>query len=415
MRKGRLFLLACCGALFIAGCTASGNETTKESSEPETEITKTIESTGTEATEPESETEPEVAESESETEEVTEPETPEASSTAAPPETAVTPPVATEIDPGIVRTDTALYTYDMMAADLQVIAGRYPDHLTLGSAGTTEDGRELFTVGLGNPAASRSFLIVAATHGREYMTAQLVMKQIEFYAANYETGAYLNTPLRELFEQNYFLIMPMVNPDGVSVSELGEAGLRREDLRANLRVIYESDLAKGYASNDYAYYLKRWKANANGVDLNRNFSPGWNTVSERSAPSSDFYKGTAPGSEKESQALMNVVNGMQHLQAVISYHSYGDLVYWQYGQAEPLWTANQVLAQHISNHAGHYLAGYSNEAGFTNWCIIEKGIRAVVVETGRVPTPLPLSEFPDLWQRHRYTYAMLAAAVSTMN
>ena len=405
------FSVSACGTGSPGADTSKTAEETEISTETQAEsLTETEKEVSTEKeTETETETETEIS-TETETETVpAEPFSP-ASVEPAPP----APASGTETDPGIVRTDTALYTYNMMVSDLQTIADRYPEHLTLGSAGTTEDGRELFVVGLGNPLAERSFLIVAATHGREYMTAQLVMKQIEFYAANYETGSYNGVPLKELFEKNYFRVMPMVNPDGVSVSELGEAGIRRDDLRANLRSIYASDLAKGFAGNDYAYYLTRWKANANGVDLNRNFSPGWETVNERSAPSSDFYKGPVPGSEKESQALVNVVNEMRHLQAVISYHSYGDLVYWQYGQQEPLWSANRELAQHISNHAGHYLAGYSNEAGFTNWCIRVKGIRAVVVETGRVPTPLPLSEFADLWNRHRYTFAMLSLAVPAM-
>ena len=398
---------------------SSGTETPEPSSEtvdpePSSPEQTQPETTAPETTEIES-TAPETTEPESAAPETTAPET-TAPETAAPETAAPTPsqPDATTPEtPGIVRTDTTLYTYDEMAADLAEIAARYPDHLTLGSAGTTADGRLLYRVGFGNPDAERSFLIVAATHGREYMTAQLVMKQIEFYAANYETGSFNGVPFAEIFEKNYLVVVPMVNPDGVSISQLGEAGIRNETLRAGLRTVYDRDRASGYTSDAYERYLVRWKANANGVDLNRNFSPGGETVNERNAPSSDFYKGTAPGSEAETQALIGIVNAMPHLQAVISYHSYGDLVYWQYGQPEPLWSANRVLAEHIRNHAGHYLAGYSNEAGFTNWCIIEKGIRAVVVETGRVPTPLPLSEFADLWQRHRYTWTMLAVTVET--
>ena len=83
--------------------------------------------------------------------------------------------------------------------------------------------------------------------------------------------------------------------------------------------------------------------------------------------------------------------------------------YWQYGQPEPLWSENQALAQHISNMTGQYLAGYSNEAGFSNWCILEKHLKSVTVETGTVPAPLPLSQFAELWEEHRLIWAMLAA------
>ena len=85
------------------------------------------------------------------------------------------------------------------------------------------------------------FFICAATHAREYMTAQLVMKQLEYYCAHYEDGSYNGTAYRDIFENTCFVIVPMVNPDGVSISQFGEEGLNREDLRQNLRAIYESD------------------------------------------------------------------------------------------------------------------------------------------------------------------------------
>ena len=320
-----------------------------------------------------------------------------------------TEPVVFRDPETIIETDTTIYSYDMMQDDLHYLAAVYPNIVRLYSAGTTEDGRDLSYVIFGNPNAPRQIYICAATHGREYMTTQLVMRQLAFYCTEYETGSYNGIPFKNIFENTCFYVEPMLNPDGVTISQFGETGLRREDLRTNLRAIFQSDLNGGFAETaDYAAYLVRWKANAVGVDINRNFSPGWETVTERSVPSSTFYKGAAPGSERETQAQMYIINSMTNPLMAISYHSYGDLVYWQYGQPEPLWTENQVLAQHISNMTGQYLAGYSNEAGFSNWCIIEKQLKSVTVETGTVPTPLPLSQFAELWEEHRYIWAMLA-------
>ena len=307
----------------------------------------------------------------------------------------------------IVNLDTTLYTYDMMVTDLKYLAAVHPDIMELTSIGTTADGRELYTVYFGNRAAGRQIFIGAATHGREYMTTQLVMKQLEFYSAHYYDTAYNGVPLSDIFARTCFVIVPMINPDGVSISQLGEQGVRRQDLLENIRAIYGSDIANGYTNLDFASYLVRWKANAQGVDLNRNFSPGWESVSERSAPSADFYKGTAPGDQAESAALMGLMNSLSNALLAISYHSYGDLVYYQYGQQGDLYARNEILATHIHNLAGHYLAGYSNEAGFTNWCVHVRGIPAVVVETGTVPTPLPLSQFADLWAKHQWMWAML--------
>lgn len=323
-------------------------------------------------------------------------------------ETAVQALEKPENPDAIIDLSTALYSYQKMENDLQLLAGYYPQYMTLDTAGvTTADGRNLYVIYFGNQNASRQIFICAATHAREYMTAQLVMKQLEYYCAHYEDGSYNGTAYRDIFENTCFVIVPMVNPDGVSISQFGEEGLNREDLRQNLRAIYESDKNGGYTDEAYDTYLTRWKANGMGVDLNRNYSPGWESVTDRTAPSSGLYKGTAPGSEVESQALMNIVDGLSNPLLAISYHSYGSLVYWQYGQAEPLWSKNQQLAAHVEALTTYYQAGYSNEAGFSNWCVNVKGIPSVTIETGLVPTPLPLDQFELLWSQNKEMWAML--------
>lgn len=323
-------------------------------------------------------------------------------------ETAVQALEKPENPDAIIDLSTALYSYQKMENDLQLLAGYYPQYMTLDTAGvTTADGRNLYVIYFGNQNASRQIFICAATHAREYMTAQLVMKQLEYYCAHYEDGSYNGTAYRDIFENTCFVIVPMVNPDGVSISQFGEEGLNREDLRQNLKAIYESDKNGGYTDEAYDTYLTRWKANGMGVDLNRNYSPGWESVTDRTAPSSGLYKGTQPGSEAESQALMNIVDGLSNPLLAISYHSYGSLVYWQYGQAEPLWSKNQQLAAHVEALTTYYQAGYSNEAGFSNWCVNVKGIPSVTVETGLVPTPLPLDQFELLWSQNKEMWAML--------
>lgn len=323
-------------------------------------------------------------------------------------ETAVQALEKPENPDAIIDLSTALYSYQKMENDLQLLAGYYPQYMTLDTAGvTTADGRNLYVIYFGNQNASRQIFICAATHAREYMTAQLVMKQLEYYCAHYEDGSYNGTAYRDIFENTCFVIVPMVNPDGVSISQFGEEGLNREDLRQNLRAIYESDKNGGYTDEAYDTYLTRWKANGMGVDLNRNYSPGWESVTDRTAPSSGLYKGTQPGSEAESQALMNIVDGLSNPLLAISYHSYGSLVYWQYGQAEPLWSKNQQLAAHVEALTTYYQAGYSNEAGFSNWCVSVKGIPSVTIETGLVPTPLPLDQFELLWSQNKEMWAML--------
>lgn len=358
-------------------------------------------SVSTEETTKEMSTEAVIDEMTSQTEESVE----TASDTAS--DTAVQALEKPENPDAIIDLSTTLYSYQKMENDLQLLAGYYPQYMTLDTAGVTADGRNLYVIYFGNQNASRQIFICAATHAREYMTAQLVMKQLEYYCAHYEDGSYNGTAYRDIFENTCFVIVPMVNPDGVSISQFGEEGLNREDLRQNLRAIYESDKNGGYTDEAYDTYLTRWKANGMGVDLNRNYSPGWESVTDRTAPSSGLYKGTQPGSEAESQALMNIVDGLSNPLLAISYHSYGSLVYWQYGQAEPLWSKNQQLAAHVEALTTYYQAGYSNEAGFSNWCVNVKGIPSVTIETGLVPTPLPLDQFELLWSQNKEMWAML--------
>ena len=386
--------------------TASEMQTLEESTDETGTAGETVTEDSTSEEKGTSETQPESEESAIETEDTASTEASEETSSESLLEESS---LSLREPDAIIDTATTLYTYEKMQEDLHYLAAAYPEIVRLYSAGTTEDGRDLSYVVFGNPDAPRQIYICAGTHAREYMTPQLVMRQLAFYCTEYETGTYNGKSFRDLFDNTCFYVEPMVNPDGITISQLGAEGLNRADLRENLYRIFESDLANGTAeTSDYAAYLVRWKANALGVDINRNYSPGWESVTERSAPSSTFYKGSAPGSEKESQAQMQIIDSMSNPLMAISYHSYGDLVYWQYGQPEPLWSENQALAQNISNMTGQYLAGYSNEAGFSNWCIIEKGLKSVTVETGTVPCPLPIDQFAELWEEHRLIWAMLA-------
>lgn len=93
-----------------------------------------------------------------------------------------------------------------------------------------------------------------------------------------------------------FHIIPMTNPDGVAISQTGE-------LTESQQEIYQSDRQHYSASSDQAEYTARWKANGEGVDLNRNFPAGWEEIDGRSRPSSHLYEGDAPFSAAETAAL----------------------------------------------------------------------------------------------------------------
>ena len=91
----------------------------------------------------------------------------------------------------------------------------------------------------------------------------------------------------------------MINPDGVSISQMGLEGCLTEETRERVLEISRLDGAQ-----DMNAYLRRWKSNSRGVDLNRNFDALWESYNDGlGRPSADHYKGTAPGSEPEAAAL----------------------------------------------------------------------------------------------------------------
>lgn len=181
--------------------------------------------------------------------------------------------------------------------------GGAPDAVTLSSIGRSVEGRELLCAVVGGAEAEYDVLIQGCIHGREGMSAYLVLSQLEHLL---EAGA----P-----EDVRFHFIPMVNPDGAEISRTGRLGEAQ-------RAIYESDLAAGHTELGEYEYAREWKANAAGVDLNRNFDAGWESLESRSAPSSENYRGAAPEDQPESRALADYTRLVKP-DATLSYHTAG--------------------------------------------------------------------------------------------
>ena len=292
------------------------------------------------------------------------------------------------------------YTYDQMSQDIQKLSARYGSHMKVNVIGTSLDGRNLYEIVVGNQNAPKHILIHAGIHAREYMTPLLVMKQLEYGLAFYDSGSYNGTPLSQLFNQVAIHYVPMVNPDGISISQFGESGIRSETLRQQIRQCYENDKELGRTSSTYERYLLYWKADARGTDLNQNFPADWDQVSSSSKPSYGTYKGTSSLSEPESQALANLALS-RNWALTISYHSMGNLIYWDYARNKVKETS-KALADLMASKTGYRLGGSSGHGGFKDWVQIKDSpIPSVTIEVGSVTCPMPVSEFPAVWQHNK--------------
>lgn len=336
-------------------------------------------------------------------------------SSSEPPETDPPPKEYITVDGealDIVDTSKVKYGYSEMIDDLEKLSAEYEGKMSYTSVGKSLDGRNIYAVTLGSPTAEKQIIVTAGIHGREYLTPLLVMKQLEFYLYNYDTAQYGGIPFSEIFEEYQFRILPMCNPDGVTLAQFGIGAIKSPELKEAIESVYQSDKSLGYIGSDtLTEYLCYWKANARGVDLNRNFdTEGWRDVGYVSQPSFRNYKGESPLSEPESRAMADYVNALNDPVLSIAVHSQGEVIYFDCGQDKI--HPSLELAKKV-NELTSYKIIYDtrHEAAFDDWCIINKDIPSVTVETGEYPVdePIPISEFDSIWSACRDLLVHVAA------
>lgn len=283
-----------------------------------------------------------------------------------------------------VLTLTTKYTYGQMQADMKTLQALYPQLITISSIGKTEMRRDIPVMVVGDPNAKYQILVQAAMHGREHFTAWIAMAMMDYLLKEN------NIPADVCYH-----IIPMSNPDGVIISQTGK--LEEEQM-----VVYELDLEYGYVHSSLSHYATQWKANALGEDINRNFIAGWIPSDERSNPSSEKYRGTEPFSTAEAWALRNYT--MRHtFHATLSLHSYGNVLYYQYGTKQPVNRLSYSLAKAVKGVTGYIPTAHDNTtgAGYKDWVMEELGIPSLTVEIGSYSVPIPQQDTYNSFDRCR--------------
>lgn len=282
----------------------------------------------------------------------------------------------------IVNTTTA-YGYTEMQEDLQQLAQRYP-FIEVQEIGISVMGKSIPAVKLGTGPIEVHYN--GSFHANEWITTTLLMKFIEDYARAFQEGTDLRgSDMRQLFENRTLWIVPMVNPDGV---ELVQEGITPQ------HPYYEQLLQWNYGSYDF----RQWKANIRGVDLNDQFPANWEIERERRSPEGPGprdYVGPAPLSEPESRAMADFTQA-HDFRLVIAFHTQGEEIYWNYRDMEPPEAediANRFAA--VSFYRAVKLTG--SDAGYKDWFIQEYRRPGFTVEAGLGVNPLPISNFPSIY------------------
>ena len=300
------------------------------------------------------------------------------------------------------------YSYDYMVNDLWNLQQRYGRNMTYHSLATTADGRNIYEVVIGNQSAETHILITAAIHAREYITSNLCMKQIEYILAYADNGSFDGKPMYAWLNDICLHFVPMINPDGVSISQFGTAGLRNQSFVSVLEQAYANDLALQRTTLDYDTYLTKWKDNANGVNLNDNFNALTSHISYRTdQPSMDIYYGT-PGSEIETRAMQQLIDS-RHFKAILNYHATGSVLYWDFTENK-LREHCRDLANNIKAVTGYPLLINGQEGGSMK---AYAGTRSnpstsITVEVGVSQCPVDPAEMDVIWAQNKFVpfYAM---------
>lgn len=286
-----------------------------------------------------------------------------------------------------------VYSYNLMKRDIERLVQEYPDLVMSESLGQSPYGRDLWAVKLGR--GESVLFLNGSHHAREWMTTSLLMKMLDTYAQAYKTngkiGAY---NVRSLLDQVSIWIVPMVNPDGVTLSQQGTEGLPINLAKTLLKY-------NGNSTN-----FTRWKANMQGIDLNRQYPANWNTIKNTaSTPWYQNYKGKKPAETSEVQMMMELTERIDP-EVTISYHSSGEIIFWNFNSLSSNLNRDKTIARTLGNLTGYSLVAPEKNpsgGGYKDWFIQKYGRPGYTIEIASYvgETNVPLRQFDKIWSENK--------------
>jgi Zinc carboxypeptidase len=218
------------------------------------------------------------------------------------------------------------HDYDAITSHLRHLVELAPDRATLTAIGGSIEGRPLWALRIGNPAAL-PFLINGTQHAREWITPMVTTCIADRLLRDGDR----DPTLRAFLDHTNLWVVPVVNPDGYQYTWSG-----RRFWRKNRR-------------GDH------------GVDLNRNFGVAWGGRGSSSSERSETYRGAYAFSEPESAALRDL-SKRERIALHIDFHAYGQLVLYPWGYTttpakdRDLFAAvgDRIASALYSTHETHY-------------------------------------------------------------
>lgn len=293
------------------------------------------------------------------------------------------------------------YDHDCLKNDLMLLKSCYP-FLDIDIIGLSVEGREIFSVCFGR--GEHIVIYNGAHHGNEWITTVLLMKWVEEMCEAYALNACVKGyEIQRIFQNTRIIIVPMINPDGVELVINGFKNIKTNQNKLLKMNRYNSDFSQ-------------WKANINGVDLNRNYPAGWNTYKRLEkeklkifGPGPYKFAGHYPLSEPESKCLYNLTTRIDS-RMTLSFHAQGEVIYWQcmgkgLEESEP-------IAKALSKVSGYLLENEGEEeayAGYKEWYISHFNKPGFTIEVGLGTNPLDIKQCAEIYEK--IEELMLLAAI----
>lgn len=292
---------------------------------------------------------------------------------------------------------------------VETLSAVYPDWLTVSEIGKSLLGRDIYALQIGNGNVSPSnapVLYCGGVHGREWITTLLMLYFAEdVLTACRKRRRMCEMDMNKLLASRELVIIPALNPDGVEISINGADSPGLSDYLSD-------DLFRCCRSREFC---RRWKANARGVDINRNFNAAWDDMraiamdSGICGPQAAGWTGEYPESEPETRAVVDLCQQLR-FRHVVAFHAQGEEIYWNYRSFTP--TRSHLMARILSASSGYALREpgiTASSAGLKDWFMETYHAPAFTVEVGRGECPLSLGQFRFLYNRLREMLVLGAA------
>jgi hypothetical protein len=217
-------------------------------------------------------------------------------------------------------------TYAQLLNVLDDMKAKYPNLITakepIGDY-TTQEGRPIYWLKIGkNPNVNEdkpAILFNSLHHAREPNSLSQLIFFMWHLLENYEKDA----EIQYIMDHVELYFIPCINPDGYVFNET------------------ISPQGGGF------WRKNRWKndkGEAVGVDLNRNYGFHWglNDVGSSGDETSDIYRGKAPFSEPEIQAVRDFCIEHQ-FKVALNYHSFSNLLIFPWGYEDEVTPDNETF------------------------------------------------------------------------